>query len=72
MTVYTLADVIERAQETLDVHVLGSHTGRCLACNELECPYREEAVRVFSRYNHLPIRRPGMTRPELISARRRH
>jgi hypothetical protein len=70
MTVYTLGDVIQRAQETLDVHVPAAHTGRCLACGAQECPYREEAVRIFSRYHHLPARRPGATLPELLCARR--
>jgi hypothetical protein len=70
MTVYTLGDVIQRAQETLDVHVPAAHTGCCLACGVRECPYREEAVRIFSRYQHLPARRPGATLPELLCARR--
>jgi hypothetical protein len=46
------------------------HTGRCLGCDAQECPYREEAVKIFSRYQHLPVRRPGATLPELICARR--
>ena len=70
MTVYTLGDVIQRAQETLDVHVPAAHTDRCLACGAQEYPYREEAVKIFSRYHHLPARRPGATLPELLGARR--
>jgi hypothetical protein len=66
------ADVVQRAQEILDVHTLASDTGRCLACGELECPHREEAVRVFYRYRALPARRPGATRPERMTHRRRH
>jgi hypothetical protein len=70
MTVYTPGDVIQRAQETLDVHVPVAHTGRCLACGAQDCLHREEAVRIFSRYHHLPARRPGATLPELLGARR--
>ncbi len=74
MTVYSVSrnDVVQRAQETLDAHVPAADTGRCLTCEEMDCPHREEAVRVFSRYLLLPSRRPGASRPERMTLRRRH
>ncbi len=72
-TYYTAtADVrLAQAQRTLDTHVTSSATGRCLACGTLgPCPKRENAVITFSRMSRLPRRQPGMTRPELVGARR--
>ena len=59
-----------RAQATLDEHVTSSATGRCLACDSPgPCWRRESAVAIFSHSLRLPVRQPGASRPELISAR---
>lgn len=70
---YTARDVVQRAQEILDVHVYAQHgRGACLACGAVICPQREDAVRIFySQYATLPLRRPGATQPELARGPRR-
>ena len=63
--------LLNRAQMTLDEHVTSSASGRCLACDSPgPCWRRESAVAIFSRSLRLPLRQPGASRPELISARR--
>jgi hypothetical protein len=63
--------LLSRAQATLDEHVTSSATGRCLACDSPgPCWRRESAVAIFSQSLRLPVRQPGASRPELISARR--
>lgn len=62
---------LAEAQRILDTHVTSSATGRCVLCDTPgPCYRREWAVAVFSRSLRLPLRRPGATRPELLSARR--
>jgi hypothetical protein len=59
------------AQRVLDEHLTDSHTGRCRGCGAPgPCWRRETAVAVFSRYARLPRRVPGLSRPELVGARR--
>jgi len=59
------------SQRVLDMHVTSSASGRCIECGQhAPCPERERAAVVFFRARRLPLRRPGATRPELVSARR--
>jgi hypothetical protein len=61
---------LAKAQRILDTHVTSSAHGRCIECGQPgPCAVRETAVVIFSRTLRLPLRRPGATRPELISAR---
>ncbi len=61
--------LLKQAQETLDLHVTSSATGRCLACGSPgPCWRRESAVVIFSRSLRLPMRQPGASRPELVGA----
>lgn len=65
------ADQLAVAQEALDRHATSSATGLCLQCGVPgPCARRETAVKVFSRHMRLPRRIPGLSRPELIGARR--
>ena len=72
VTLYaSAAQQLAIAQEVLDEHVTSSATGRCLACGVLgPCFRRETAVAVWSRSARLPRRVPGLSRPELVNARR--
>jgi len=72
VTLYASADQqLAIAQQVLDEHVTSSATGRCLACGVLgPCFRRETAVAVWSRSARLPSRVPGLSRPELVNARR--
>lgn len=64
-------DSLTGAQRVLDIHITSSATGLCLACARPgPCPERERAAVIFFRALRLPLRRPGATRPELVSARR--
>ena len=71
-TTYYAATAEERlagAQRVLDTHITSSATGLCLACRRHgPCPDRERANVIFFRTRRLPLRRPGATRPELVSA----
>lgn len=59
------------AQQVLDEHITSSATGLCLKCGVLgPCYRRETATVVFSRFLRLPRRTPGLTRPQLVGARR--
>jgi hypothetical protein len=59
------------AQKVLDEHVTSSATGRCLKCGVPgPCYRRETATIVFSRFLRLPRRVPGLTKPQLVGARR--
>jgi hypothetical protein len=73
-TTYYATSAEERlaeAQRTLDRHITSSANGRCIECGQPgPCPAREAAALIFSRSLRLPLRRPGVTRPELIWARR--
>jgi hypothetical protein len=65
------ADQLAVAQEALDRRTTSSATGLCLECGVPgPCAHRETAVKVFSRCLRLPRRIPGLSRPELIGARR--
>jgi hypothetical protein len=65
------ADQLAIAQDVLNRHAMSSATGLCLVCGVPgPCWRRETAVVVFSRFVRLPRRVPGLTRPELIGARR--
>jgi hypothetical protein len=71
MTTYSGTGQLVAAQDMLDKHVTSSADGRCLECGVLgPCQRRETAASVFTQFCRLPHRRPGLTRPELISARR--
>jgi len=71
MTATTYYTGIADAQRILDTHITSSANGRCIQCGRPgPCPEREDAVSIFSRSLRLPLRRPGASRPELISARR--
>jgi hypothetical protein len=62
---------LAEAQRMLDRHITSSADGRCVECGTPgPCYRRETAVVIFSRSLRLPVRRPGATRPELLSARR--
>ncbi len=62
---------LSEAQRILDRHITSSATGRCMECGTLgPCHKRENAVVIFSRTLRLPRRQPGVTRPELVGARR--
>ncbi len=66
----TAEERLAEAQRILDTHITSSATGLCLACSRPgPCPERKRAAVVFFRAR-LPLRRPGATRPELVSARR--
>lgn len=61
------------AQAVLDQHVTSCGTGRCIECGALgPCYRREAAVSVISRTVWLPTRTPGLSRPQLVGARRVH
>jgi hypothetical protein len=62
---------LAEAQRILDTHITSSANGRCIECGQLgPCPAREAVALIFFRSVRLPLRRPGATRPELVSARR--
>jgi hypothetical protein len=67
----TAEERLAEAQRVVDRHVTSSATGLRLACGiPALCPERERAVAIFFRALRPPLRRPGATRPELVSARR--
>jgi len=54
------------AQEVIDRHSVSSADGRCLGCGVPgPCVRHVTAVVVFRRFDRLPRRRPGRTRPDL-------
>jgi hypothetical protein len=58
------------AQRALDQHVVSSVTGLCVVCRVPgPCLRRETAAVVFARFERLPRRVPGLSRPELVGAR---
>ncbi|MDT4993081.1 MAG: hypothetical protein QOH97_2973 [Actinoplanes sp.] len=70
-TTYHGGEQIDHAQAVLDRHAVSSGDGLCVTCGVLgPCPEHEAAAKVFSRSAHLPQRRPGATRPELLGANR--
>lgn len=71
MTMYHGGDVVDRAQAVLDAHAVSSADGLCVACRVPgPCGRYEGAAAVFAQSLRLPRRIPGVTRPELIGARR--
>ena len=72
MTTYTgECQQLAIAQRVLDEHITSSVDGRCVQCGVPgPCYRRETAVVVFTRFLRLPRRIPGLTRPELVGARR--
>lgn len=57
------------ARIALDEHLIMG-TGRCRSCKAFgPCSYRNAAIRVISRASWLPMRTPGLTRPELLGAK---
>lgn len=66
-----LGDVMRMAQTMLDRHVSSSVNGRCVECGVPgPCDWWETAAGVFFRLRCLPRRIPGLSRPELVGARR--
>jgi len=64
-------DQLAIAQSVLDRHPTSSMDGTCVQCGTTgPYPVREIAMVVFSRSSRLPRRVPGVTRPELVGARR--
>jgi hypothetical protein len=74
VTAYLAAAVVvqlDQAQRLLDSHVMTLNTGACRLCGTVgTCDYRDAAAATFARYQRLPRRRPGASRPELVGARR--
>lgn len=62
---------IDDAQVVLEQHAMSSADGRCRSCHVPgPCAEYQAAASVFRRSMRLPRRVPGLTRPELIGARR--
>lgn len=70
MTVFYSAGVLaelDAAQAQLNRHTGSSESGRCLTCGEEDpCSARLVALQVFGRYEELPRRWPGASRPERV------
>jgi hypothetical protein len=67
----TAAQPLAAAQRLLDAHALVLPDGVCRLCGTSgSCGYRDAAQAAFAWYRRLPVRRPGASRPELVSARR--
>jgi hypothetical protein len=62
---------LAEAQAVLSLHATSSATGLCRVCGiPGPCYRRETAMSIFSRYHRLPRRIPGLSKPELVGARR--
>ena len=62
---------LAEAQAVLNLHATSSATGLCRVCGIPGPCFRcDTAMSVFSRYHRLPRRIPGLSKPELIGARR--
>jgi hypothetical protein len=71
MSTYVGGEQLSAAQRTLEEHTISSATGLCLSCRiPGPCAAREYAGWVFARAARLPVRVPGLSRPELVGARR--
>lgn len=72
MSVYlsrVVRDQLLAAQVQLDRHTAASVDGRCPACAEDDpCAARRTALHVFDRYERLPRRWPGASRPDQAAA----
>lgn len=64
-------DEIDEAVSILDTHITSSGTGRCIKCGVFgPCPTRTQGLMVMTRALWLPRRKPGVTQPELVGAKR--
>jgi hypothetical protein len=71
VTIYHGGDQLDQAQKALERHAMSSANGRCVSCGiPGPCRDYESAARVFKLSLRLPRRVPGLTRPELVNARR--
>jgi hypothetical protein len=62
---------IHIAQDALNTHAVSIVDGLCVTCRVPgPCLRHETAAVVFARFAKLPRRIPGLTRPELVGARR--
>ena len=62
---------LAEAQAVLNLHATSSATGLSGVCGIPGPCFRcDTAMSVFSRYHRLPRRIPGLSKPELIGARR--
>jgi hypothetical protein len=59
----------ELAQRMLDLHPVNLK-GICLTCGQPDCSSRQAATLELRRFNRLPKRRPGSTRPDLLNLKR--
>lgn len=63
--------VVERAQRIVDQHAILMASGKCSHCGTPgPCDQRWLALRELARNKRLPRRAPGLSRPELVGARR--
>ena len=70
-TTYAGGVKIDDAQATLEKHAISSADGTCLMCGVPgPCTEYEAAATAFRWSMRLPQRVPGLTRPELVGARR--
>ena len=70
-TTYSGGAKIDDARSILERHAVSSADGMCLSCRVPgPCRENEAAAMAFRLSMRLPRRVPGMTRPELIGARR--
>jgi hypothetical protein len=64
-------DVLDQVQADIERHAVSSADGLCLTCRTTgPCETYENASRTFMRYGQMPRRRPGLSRPQLLGARR--
>ena len=70
-TTYAGGTKIDDAQTILERHAVSSADGMCLSCRVPgPCVEHEAAAPAFRLSMRLPRRVPGLTRPELVGARR--
>lgn len=63
-------DAVRQAQTVLDEHTPVGLGEQCAACGAAgPCAQRRAAIRLLGRYQQLPHRKPGATRPDLIVPR---
>jgi hypothetical protein len=63
-------DKFREARKALDEHLIAG-TGLCISCKEFgPCAARLDAMEVMKESRDLPMRTPGLTRPELNGAKR--
>jgi hypothetical protein len=72
MTLFVSGNTVspaDQAQQIFDLHPR-SLDGHCLRCGTEDCIGRHAAMNELRRYDRLPKRRPRITRPELLGAKR--